>query len=60
MRKLAVSLADSLDLRVILSVLYIMTEVLRTHTDEDVRENFAAELSKRCEFNLKLSYGEFF
>lgn len=29
MRKLAVSLADSIDLRVILSVLYIMTEVMR-------------------------------
>lgn len=29
MRKIAVSLADSQDLRVILSVLYIITEVIR-------------------------------
>lgn len=29
MRKLAVSLADSVDLRIILSVLYIITEVMR-------------------------------
>lgn len=29
MRKLAVSLADSIDLRIILSVLYIITEVMR-------------------------------
>lgn len=45
-KKLAVSLADSTELRVILGVLYIMTEVLRNHEDQQVRENFAAELSK--------------
>ncbi len=46
MRKLAVSLSDSTELRVILSVLYIMTEVLRQHEDESLREGFKAELSK--------------
>ena len=46
MKKLAVSLADSTDLRVILGVLYIMTEVLRNHEDEEVRESFIQELSK--------------
>lgn len=32
-RKIAVSLADSVDLRVILSILYIMTEVMRVEKD---------------------------
>jgi len=45
MRKLAVSLADSTELRVILSVLYIMTEVLRTSEDEETCENFRTELN---------------
>jgi hypothetical protein len=46
MRKLAVSLSDSTELRVILSVLYIMTEVLRNHENEALREGFKSELSK--------------
>ncbi len=45
MKKLSVSLMDSLELRVILSVLYIMTEVLREHEDDNIRESFASELS---------------
>lgn len=35
MRKLAVSLADSPDLRVILSVIYIVVEVMRNIQDDD-------------------------
>ncbi|GAB0091706.1 striatin-interacting protein 1 homolog [Sergentomyia squamirostris] len=38
MRKVAVSLADSVDLRVILSVLYIMTEVIRNEISTDQEE----------------------
>ena len=45
MKKLAVSLADSIELRVILSVLYIMTEVLRTNEEEEVRDSFKQELN---------------
>jgi len=44
LRKLAVSLADSVELRTILTVLYIMVEVLRTHDDLILRENFTLEL----------------
>ena len=51
MRKLAVSLADSIDLRVILSVLYIMTEVMREelknieHSEyKDIVEAFKEDL----------------
>lgn len=52
MRKVAVSLADSIDLRIILSVLYIMTEVIRTEkvagsSDfKEIAESFTNELSK--------------
>lgn len=53
MRKLAVSLADSVDLRVILSVLYIITEVMREENkilDDSIYkhnvEAFKEELSK--------------
>lgn len=52
MRKVAVSLADSVDLRIILSVLYIMTEVIRTEkvagsSDfQEICETFTNELSK--------------
>ncbi|XP_066998245.2 striatin-interacting protein 1 homolog [Anabrus simplex] len=35
LRKLAVSLADSTDLRIILSVLYVMIEVMRVAPDDD-------------------------
>ena len=45
LRKLAVSLADSVELRVILSLLYTMTLVLRTHEDSEMRNNFVAELN---------------
>merc|ERR1712013_546582 len=44
LRKLAVSLADSVELRTILTVLYIMVEVLRTHDDLRLRESFTLEL----------------
>lgn len=52
MRKVAVSLADSVDLRIILSVLYIITEVIRAEkvaaSDDfkDIAEQFSNELSK--------------
>lgn len=52
MRKVAVSLADSVDLRTILSVLYIITEVIRAEkvaaSDDyrDIAEQFTSELSK--------------
>merc|ERR1719219_2612749 len=52
MRKLAVSLADSVELRVILSVLYIMTEVLRTSDDHEVRDSFKQELNLCTEEDL--------
>ena len=40
LRKLAVSLTDSVELRVVLSLLYTITLVLRTHPDQDLREGF--------------------
>ena len=40
LRKLAVSLADSVELRVVLSLLYTMTLVLRNHPDQELREGF--------------------
>lgn len=38
LRKLAVSLADSTDLRVVLSVIYVMIEVMRVPHDDDTEE----------------------
>lgn len=52
LRKLAVSLADSTDLRVILSILCIMVEVMRCAREDDTdeirtrKEQFINELSK--------------
>lgn len=51
MRKVAVSLADSVDLRIILSVLYIITEVIRAEKDNEsdeyklIVDNFSQEIS---------------
>ena len=44
-RKLAVSLADSVELRTILTVLYIMVEVIRTSENLTLKENFIQELN---------------
>ena len=52
LRKLAVSLADSVELRVILTVLYILVEVHRCHDDPAVREAFSAELAGAGEEDL--------
>jgi hypothetical protein len=43
-KKVAVSIADSTELRVILGVLYIMTEVLRRSENEAIRNNFKFDL----------------
>jgi hypothetical protein len=40
------SLTDSLELRIILCVLYTMTEILRTTEDQELRETFIQDLSK--------------
>ncbi|XP_058125546.1 striatin-interacting protein 1 homolog [Anopheles ziemanni] len=51
MRKIAVSLADSIDLRIILSVLYIITEVMRAEKETKGQEysqlvaNFVTEIT---------------
>lgn len=61
MRKVAVSLADSVDLRIILSVLYIMTEVIRSEkaagSDDfkEIAESFTNELSVYYPFLILLS-----
>lgn len=60
MRKLTVSLIDSQDLRVILSVLYIMTEVMRAEKASESTEykesvdNFVHELGKYVEMNVSI------
>lgn len=52
MRKLAVSLADSWDLRIILSVFYTIVEVFRSSQEEDsdefkkIQEEFRTEIGK--------------
>lgn len=59
MRKVAVSLADSVDLRIILSVLYIMTEVIRnekaagSNDFKEIAETFTNELSKLNTINTE-------
>ncbi|CAB4058229.1 Striatin-interacting protein 1 homolog,Striatin-interacting protein 2,Striatin-interacting proteins 2,Striatin-interacting protein 1 [Lepeophtheirus salmonis] len=44
-RKLAVNINDSIELRVILSVIYTMVHVLRVHPDEFFRKEFQDELN---------------
>jgi len=44
-RKLAVSLADSVSLRTLLSLLYTMTQVLRSHKDQQLKETFINDLN---------------
>jgi hypothetical protein len=39
-------LTDSLELRIILCVLYTMTEILRTSEEEEIRQTFIQDLSK--------------
>lgn len=46
LRKPSVSLADSMDLRVVMSVLYVMVEGMRA-TQDARRESFRAELGER-------------
>merc|ERR1712001_177968 len=57
-RKLAVSLADSVSLRALLSLLYTMTQVLKNHEDLQLRETFINELNTPIEgeelFAIKL------
>uniref|UniRef100_A0A1B6DA13 Far11/STRP C-terminal domain-containing protein n=1 Tax=Clastoptera arizonana TaxID=38151 RepID=A0A1B6DA13_9HEMI len=56
MRKLAVSLADSTDLRVILSVIYIIVETVRYIGDDDDDENYKQiRESFRCDISSPVS-----
>lgn len=61
MRKVAVSLADSVDLRIILSVLYILTEVIRSEMTagspdyRSIGETFQNELSMFSKTNFGIS-----
>lgn len=65
-RKVTASLADSVDLRIILSVLYIITEVIRAEKSADGEfqenvDNFVAELSKwQNEGFLKLQFNSLY
>ena len=63
-RKLAVSLADSVSLRTLLSLLYTMTQVLRSHKDQQLKETFINDLSEyepQCGKNtLNLNFYELF
>nr|CAG4643756.1 EOG090X01YQ [Lepidurus arcticus] len=51
MRKLAVSLADSTELRIILSVLYSITEMMRCPHDDDMDD----DKKLRAEFRMELT-----
>jgi len=50
--KLTVFLADSQELRMILSVLYTMTEILRTDEDLELRDQFIQELNNPVDGEL--------
>ena len=60
MRKLAVSLADSVDLRLILSVLYIITEIMREESknleNSPYKANFETFKEELSKFYLLHSY----
>lgn len=62
MRKVAVSLADSIDLRVILSVMYTIVEVIRTEMMNDDSEytleinSFIYEIGELLYWVLKCHY----
>lgn len=58
MRKIAVSLDDSIDLRVILSVLYIITEVMREEMKEDLEFSMFKDNVESFKKDLINPYGE--
>lgn len=64
-RKVAVSLADSIDLRIILSVLYIITEVMRAEKSADGEfrqqvDDFIVEISECEQYCMMLASRQLF